>query len=103
VFKDSTYKNQGKRAIAGPLPSCLLFLLLAGPHPRSLALGGFAPRAGRRRFPLSLVPFPFCLLLFSTQRFAELVHALSELDELRADGGIDFNRRGPRRTYGSRR
>jgi hypothetical protein len=31
--------------------------VLAGPHPRSLALGDFAPRAGRRRFPLSLVPF----------------------------------------------
>jgi type IV pilus assembly protein PilA len=30
------------------------FLVLAGPHPRSLSLGDFAPRSGRRRF--------FCLL-----------------------------------------
>ncbi len=28
-----------------------LFSVLAGPHPRSLALGDFAPRAGRRRSP----------------------------------------------------
>jgi hypothetical protein len=28
--------------------------LLAGPHPRSRSLGDFAPRSGRRRFPLSL-------------------------------------------------
>jgi len=27
----------------------LHFSLLAGPHPRSLSLGGFAPRSGRRR------------------------------------------------------
>jgi hypothetical protein len=27
------------------------FLVLAGPHPRSRALGGCAPRAGRRRSP----------------------------------------------------
>ncbi len=26
------------------------FLLLVGPHPHSLSLGGFAPRSGRRRF-----------------------------------------------------
>ncbi len=25
------------------------FLMLAGPHPRSLSLGGYAPRSGRRR------------------------------------------------------
>ena len=25
------------------------FFMLAGPHPRSLSLGGFAPRSGRRR------------------------------------------------------
>src|SRR4029453_9098644 len=55
---------------------CLLFLLLAGPHPHSLSLGDYAPRSGpvfallrrglvgafgvggRRRFPLSLVPCP---------------------------------------------
>src|SRR5687767_13302460 len=29
-----------------PLP----FFMLPGPHPRSLSLGGFAPRSGRRRF-----------------------------------------------------
>src|SRR5215217_3173495 len=29
-----------------------LFFLLAGPRPRSLALGGFAPGAGRRRLDL---------------------------------------------------
>src|SRR3954462_3714888 len=28
-----------------------LFSLLAGPHPRSLSLGGYAPRSGRRRLP----------------------------------------------------
>ena len=36
--------------------------LLVGPHPHSRSLGGFAPRSGRRRFPLSLVPFPFLCL-----------------------------------------
>src|SRR3954462_3881020 len=28
-----------------------LFSLLAGPRPRSLSLGGYAPRSGRRRLP----------------------------------------------------
>src|SRR3982751_6898859 len=31
---------------------CLLLSMLAGPHPRSLSLGVFAPRSGRRRFIL---------------------------------------------------
>ena len=30
---------------------CPLYSVLAGPHPRSLSLGDFAPRSGRRRFP----------------------------------------------------
>src|SRR5262249_4795472 len=44
--------------------SCQHFSLLAGPHPRSLSLGGAAsrrftpsPRSGRRRFPFYLLPF----------------------------------------------
>jgi murein L,D-transpeptidase YcbB/YkuD len=39
----------------------LHFSVLAGPHPRSLALGDFAPRAGRRRCCLCL-----CLLVLLT-------------------------------------
>jgi len=31
-------------------PSLALFSMLAGPHPRSLSRGDFAPRSGRRRF-----------------------------------------------------
>src|SRR5918993_4680381 len=38
----STKKCQGRKAFT--------FSGLAGPHPRSLSLGGFAPRSGRRRF-----------------------------------------------------
>jgi uracil phosphoribosyltransferase len=35
--------------------------MLAGPHPRSLSLGDFAPRSGRRR--VSLFPFSFSLCI----------------------------------------
>jgi hypothetical protein len=35
---------------------CWHFSLLAGPHPRSLSLGGSAPRSGRRRFAFFYVP-----------------------------------------------
>src|SRR5688572_31864768 len=45
----------------------LLLSVLAGPHPRSRSLGGFAPRSGRRRSSLLLLlllpsiffPLPF--------------------------------------------
>ncbi len=30
-------------------PFCLLYSMLAGPHPRSLSRGDFAPRSGRGR------------------------------------------------------
>src|SRR3954471_16013339 len=55
-----------------------LFSLLAGPHPRSLSLGGAAtrrfppaPRSGRRRFSLLAGPHPRSLSLggAATRRF----------------------------------
>ena len=36
----------------------LHLLMLAGPHPRSRSLGGFAPRSGRRRFLMLAGPTP---------------------------------------------
>ena len=48
-----------------------LFSLLAGPHPRSLSLGDFAPRSGRGRFPLSLVAFALSLVSFAAPAQAQ--------------------------------
>ena len=58
VQQDGSAGDQGLACgFSAPSPFRLLFLMLAGPHPRSRALGGAAPprfppapRAGRRRF-----------------------------------------------------
>src|SRR5688572_11779024 len=51
------------------------YSVLAGPHPRSLSLGGFAPRSGRRRFSFFLFPFSFFLFTYvSSLLRASLVH-----------------------------
>src|SRR5688572_24047095 len=62
-FMTSTFSSRGtstKGPFFNDLDICLLFSVLAGPHPRSLSLGGAAPRrfppatrSGRRRLLLS--------------------------------------------------
>src|SRR5439155_8330335 len=54
------------RASLGP-QALWLFSLRVGPHPHALSLGGSAPRSGRRRFPLFLVPCPLSLVPFPPQ------------------------------------
>ena len=51
-FKDIEINKLPENSIRDKSPDACplsLFSLLAGPHPRSLSLGGFAPRSGRRR------------------------------------------------------